>query len=106
MKVALPRKGLKTILLSLTIISWVFLAAYGMIGQYLLVEGYKDIYQQLPEWIKGGLLNIFLLITFFTIRHVDVHKDDNEDFLFNQSYQKPTHNGMTQVIRHIIGNIK
>ena len=80
MNFALPEKGYKTILLFLTMLSWVLLTAYGMIEQYLLVQGYEDIQQNLPIWIKGFLFNAFLLCTFFTIRRIDVQKDDNEDF--------------------------
>ena len=80
MNFALPQKGYKTILLFLTMLSWVLLTAYGMIEQYLLVQGYQDIQQILPVWIKGFLFNAFLLCTFFTIRRLDVQKDDNEDF--------------------------
>ncbi len=80
MNFALPKKGYKTILLFLTMLSWVLLTAYGMIEQYLLVQGYQDIQQNLPIWIKGFLFNAFLLCTFFTIRRIDVQKDDNEDF--------------------------
>ena len=80
MKFALPQKGYKTILLFLTMLSWVLLTAYGMIEQYLLVQGYQEIQEGLPIWIKGFLFNAFLLCTFFTIRRIDVQKDDNEDF--------------------------
>ncbi|WP_375559800.1 GAF domain-containing SpoIIE family protein phosphatase [Bernardetia sp. OM2101] len=80
MNLALPKKGYKTILLFLTMLSWVLLTAYGMIEQYLLVQGYQEIQQNLPIWIKGLLFNTFLLCTFFTIRRIDVQKDDNEDF--------------------------
>ena len=80
MKLALPQKGYKTILLFFTMLSWVLLTAYGMIEQYLLVQGYQEIQQILPIWIKGFLFNAFLLCTFFTIRRIDVQKDDNEDF--------------------------
>lgn len=80
MKLALPQKGYKTILLFLTMLSWVLLTAYGMIEQYLLVQGHQEIQQSLPVWIKGLLFNTFLLCTFFTIRRIDVQKDDNEDF--------------------------
>jgi hypothetical protein len=80
MNLALPQKGYKTILLFLTMLSWVLLTAYGMIEQYLLVQGNQEIQQNLPVWIKGLLLNTFLLCTFFTIRRIDVQKDDNEDF--------------------------
>lgn len=61
-------------------LSWVLLTAYGMIEQYLLVQGYEEIQQNLPVWLKGLLFNSFLLCTFFTIRRIDVQKDDNEDF--------------------------
>jgi hypothetical protein len=80
MNLALPQKGYKTILLFLTMLSWVLLTAYGMIEQYLLVQEHQDIQQNLPIWIKGFLLNTFLLCAFFTIRRIDVQKDDNEDF--------------------------
>lgn len=80
MNFALPQKGYKTILLFLTMLSWVLLTAYGLIEQYLLVQGHQEIQQNLPIWIKGLLFNTFLLCTFFTIRRIDVQKDDNEDF--------------------------
>ncbi len=80
MNFALPQKGYKTILLFLTILSWVLLTAYGMIEQYLLIHGHQVFQQNLPIWIKGLLFNAFLLCTFFTIRRIDVQKDDNEDF--------------------------
>ena len=80
MNFALPQKGYKTILLLLTMLSWVLLTAYGMIEQYLLVQGNQEIQQNLPVWIKGLLFNTFILCTFFTIRRIDVQKDDNEDF--------------------------
>ncbi len=80
MNLALPQKGYKTLLLFLTMLSWVLLTAYGMLEQYLLVEGYQDIQQNFPIWLKGLLFNAFLLCTFFTIRRIDVQKDDNEDF--------------------------
>ncbi|WP_338764957.1 PP2C family protein-serine/threonine phosphatase [Bernardetia sp. ABR2-2B] len=80
MNFALPQKGYKTVLLFLTMLSWVLLTAYGMIEQYLLVQGHQEIQQNLPIWIKGLLFNTFLLCAFFTIRRIDVQKDDNEDF--------------------------
>lgn len=61
-------------------LSWVLLTAYGMIEQYLLVQGHQEIQQNLPVWFKGLLFNTFLLCAFFTIRKIDVQKDDNEDF--------------------------
>ncbi|AFM02808.1 Stage II sporulation protein E (SpoIIE) [Bernardetia litoralis DSM 6794] len=80
MNFALPQRGYKTILLFLTMLSWVLLTAYGMIEQYLLVQGHQEIQQNLPVWLKGFLFNTFLLCAFFTIRRIDVQKDDNEDF--------------------------
>ncbi len=80
MNFALPKKGYKTILLFLTMLSWVLLTSYGMIEQYLLVQGHQDLQQNLPIWLKGLLFNTFLLCAFFTIGRLDVQKDDNEDF--------------------------